>query len=89
MKSSFKFELGDVLKDVVTGYQGVAMARVQYFTGCNHYALLSQKVNDKQKPDDWVYFDERRLSQVGKKKVLFPGDKTKPTSGPGHNPPMV
>jgi len=58
-----KFELGEVLKDKITGFQGVAMARTEYFTDCIHYGLCSQELKDG-KPIDWEWIDETRLVQV-------------------------
>jgi|GEM_PF-2446504 len=55
-----KFLLGEILKDKVTGFQGVAMARTEYFTDCTHYGLCSQNL-ESGKPIDWEWFDETRL----------------------------
>lgn len=43
----FKFELGVTLKERVTGFEGVVMGRTQYYTGCDHYGLLSRELTDK------------------------------------------
>lgn len=83
----FKFDLGTVLKDIVTGFEGVAMGRTQYYTNCNHYGLCSQKLSEKNKPDEWLWLDESRLIPTKKKKVIFLGKQ--PTSGPFQNPPEM
>lgn len=70
MDAVFKFELGDEVKEVITGFQGVIMGRSQYLTGCNQYGLLSRKL-DNNKPNNWVWFDEVRLVPTGKKKIEF------------------
>ena len=44
MAESFKFMLGAVLSDIVTGFKGVALGRTQYFTGCTHYGLCPRTV---------------------------------------------
>lgn len=31
----FKFENGQIVKDMITGFTGVVVARVNYMTGCN------------------------------------------------------
>ena len=61
METKFKFGIGDQLKDLVTGFTGVVMARTQYYTGCNDYGLLSPKLDYKGDPKKWEWFDERRL----------------------------
>lgn len=67
----FKFDLGDEVKDKVTGFTGVIMCRSQYYTGCNRYSLQSQTlVKDKQtgkvSVPDWHAFDEDMLVFVSK-----------------------
>lgn len=55
-------ELGDVLKDTITGYEGVCVARAQYLTGCNQVAL-SPKVKDGGEPQS-NWFDIERVVVV-------------------------
>lgn len=87
MSIPFKFELGEVLIDVITGFVGVAMGRTQYFTDCNHYGLASQKLDKDGKPVEWQWFDETRLELKGRPRVeLHPA---KPTSGPHPNAPEM
>ena len=85
MISPFKYELGTVLRDPVTNFEGVVMERKQYYTGFNHYRLLSQKMNEKGKPDEWQWLDESRLIPTGEKKVVLGG--VKPSGGPCSNAP--
>ena len=87
MMIPFKFELGTGLKDIITGFEGVAMGRTQYFTGCNHYGLISRTMTEKGKPDEWVWLDETRLIPSGKKQIVL--GEIKPTSGPAPNPPEM
>jgi hypothetical protein len=88
MDRHFKFEVGEVVKDIVTGHEGVIMGVTYYFTGCNHYGICSQKITDKTKPDLWQWFDEKRLVSVNKKKISFFAGK-EPTSGPMQSPPQM
>ncbi len=82
----FKFDNGQVLKDRVSGFQGVVIARTEYATGCRHYGMCSQELHDG-KPVDWEWFDESRLFLViGEESVL---EKPQvPTSGPFPNAPQ-
>ena len=81
------FELGEVLKDKVTGFKGVVMGRTEYFTDCTHYGLQSQELKDG-KPLGWEWFDETRLERVkGAKKITK--EHRKPTSGPFPNAPQA
>jgi len=61
--SDFRFSLGVKVRDVVTGFCGVTMARTQYATGCNHYGIQSMKTRDGKIPElEWL--DENRLCLV-------------------------
>ena len=81
----FKFELGQELKEVVTGFRGMVMGRTDYYTGCNHYGLLSKKLNKAGAPTEWQWFDETRLTATGKKLEI----KNKKTSGIEINAPEM
>jgi hypothetical protein len=71
----------DVLKDDVSGYQGVVMGVTFYDTGCIHYGLAPQKVKSDGTLNDWQWFDESRLTLVKAGNMR----KGKPHSGPDMN----
>lgn len=83
----FQFKLGQVLKDKVTGFKGIAMARTEYWTNCNHYGLCSQELKDG-KPIEWEWLDETRLEEVETAKKIIKTPR-KPTSGPHSNAPQM
>lgn len=58
-----KIELGKVVRDKVSGYEGVCTSRVEFMTGCVQYAI-QPKVDKDGKLPDVVYFDEGRLEMV-------------------------
>ena len=60
-----KIELGDKVMDVITGYEGIAIARTEYLTGCDHIGIQSQAGKDSASiPTDWQWFDVRRIKRV-------------------------
>lgn len=65
MPKTFKFELGQEVKDRVTGFKGIIMARTQYLTGCNRYGMQDRKLTKEGKPADWQNFDEDQIDLVG------------------------
>lgn len=87
----FRFNLGEEVREIVTGFSGIIMVRSEYFTGCRHYGVQSRKINSDGKLGDWEYFDESRLELVSKG-VVF-GDvqilNPSPRSGPEKNPPSM
>ena len=79
-KIKFKYSNGDLLRDSVTGYEGIVRVCAVYSTGCHHYGL--QPVSPKDgKLGDWGWLDQSRLSLAKKGAVSFriPEDGT--TSG--------
>ena len=82
---NFKYENGDILKDKVTGYQGVVMVRAEYSTGCLHYGLQGNELKDGM-PPNWEWLDSTRLELVKSAQVIFDIDTSKPSgsfpSGP-------
>jgi len=60
----FKFKMGDELKDTLTGFSGIVVARSQYLTGCNRYSLQKQKLTKEGRPEKWESFDEDMLIKI-------------------------
>lgn len=69
--TNFVFELGQEVRDVVTGYTGVVRGRAQYLTGCNTYAVQTRKLSDTGKPEDWLWFDENVLTATNGPGVII------------------
>jgi hypothetical protein len=78
-----KIELGSVVTDSVTGFEGIVTARAEYVTGCNQL-LVQPRV---KKNGDFVesrWFDEPRCVVKGKRMLgivrdaLAGGDRPAP-----------
>jgi len=81
-----EFRLGQKLKDIVTEFEGIAVARVEFINGCVQYALRP-KVNDKGEMIEPEYIDVDRLQFVDigvsayiKTPVSLVGSESPPTS---------
>ena len=68
------FEFGEVLRDKVTGFKGIVMARTEYWTECFHYGLQSQKLKDG-KPAPWQWFDETMVERFSSSKKIIKGPR--------------
>jgi len=64
--------LGKKLRDVVTGYEGIAIGHVEYLTGCNQ-VLLVPPVDKDGKRHDGEWFDVDRLEVVDESTLVLPG----------------
>lgn len=79
MKDQYKFmevnklgiELGDEVKDSVSGFKGTVVATHTYLHGCTRFSVCS-KSNKGAKPEV-ESFDEPQLIVVKKKKIVKKG----------------
>lgn len=72
-----RIELGEEAKDIVSGFQGVCIARTEWLNGCTRVTLQPKVGKDGKLPDNGT-FDEPQLKRVGK--GVGPGPKD--TGGP-------
>ena len=66
-----KFNLGDKLKDNVTGLTGIVMVIAKYATGCLHYGIQAKIIKDNGTLPDWQWLDESRYTLVKANAVDF------------------
>jgi hypothetical protein len=78
----FKFELGEKVSDVITGFTGIITGAAKYITGCNQYCIQPIDKKDKTKKLDINWFDENRLKSLPGKKIVIQEDKNKFDGGP-------
>ena len=78
----FKFNLGDKVKDWVSGCTGVICCRTEWLNGCLRYGLQAAIGKDGKLPD-FETVDEGQLVLVSERKA--PVEK-KPTGGPQKDP---
>lgn len=71
----FTINLGDRVKDPVSGFNGIAVQATEYLNGCRRIGVQPEKVDTKTgKPFEYQYFDEPQL-RVIKKNVIKNGMK--------------
>lgn len=62
MKSrNFKFNNGDKVSEIITGFVGVITGTAFYITGCNQY-LVAAKPKDEFSEAVSIWYDEGRLN---------------------------
>lgn len=62
--NEFKFNLGEEVKDKITGFKGIVICQSKWINGCNTYGAKSQELKDGL-PQDTQYFDEPQLISLG------------------------
>jgi len=61
-------KLGDKVRDLHSGFTGIATSRVEFLTGCIQYAVQPPHVKKGESFPDAVYLDECRLENLTTKK---------------------
>lgn len=71
MEPLFKYNLGDEVRDAISGFQGIVTARIDYITGCARYIVQPQTLGKDGEPHKSSTFDENTLElvQAGKVKI--------------------
>lgn len=84
-EANFRFNLGDRVQEMITKSKGVITGRCQYLTGCNQYSVVPEGLDKDGKPGESRWWDEDRLTIVGKNV----GHVVRNSGGPSsHEPPI-
>lgn len=62
----FKFDLGDRVKDKLTGFEGILYHRTQWLHNCNTYGVKPTTLDKEGAPKETESFDEPQLELVTK-----------------------
>ncbi|MCJ2022148.1 hypothetical protein MKK84_32900 [Methylobacterium sp. E-065] len=62
-------ELGQTVKDVITGYEGIAVSITEYLHACRRIVVQSRELKDGKPVEDQV-FDEQRLVVLAVPNIL-------------------
>ena len=76
--------LGNKVKDIVTGFEGIAIAKIEYLNGCKQFCVQPPVDKDGKRPDG-VYLDHQQLEVVS----IGVAIEGKGTGGPSSNAPQA
>lgn len=65
MSRGYKFELGQVVRDKVTKFEGAIVGRSEHISGCDTFGVQPDTLKDGA-PQDVRWFDEPRLEATGR-----------------------
>ena len=82
--TDWKFEMGEELKDTISGFKGCVVGRSEFITGCHRY-LLQPKIHKKDKTElpEAVELDASTLKRTRTKKVDWEQEETGPPATQG------
>jgi len=76
-------QLGQKVRCIVTGFTGIATARVEYLNGCVQFAVTPQKMSKDSKYPEGTYIDAGQLEIVDEGILPKTKKKTKKEKDPG------
>jgi len=84
---SERINLGDKVRHAITGFEGIATAKVQYLTGCDQVCIQPQGLKPDGDYFDSRYFDEPYVDLVESEVVpnRTPGRVTGASKSPGRS----
>lgn len=59
-----RIQLGDLVRDRITGFEGVVIARTQWLNMCDRYTVQPRKLDDKGGVSEPHSFDDADLEVV-------------------------
>ena len=78
-------KLGSLVKDTITGFEGIAVGRADYLFGCSRIAIQSATLKDG-KPIDQEWVDEQRVEVLAEMPVMVSKDSSAMSGGPQADP---
>lgn len=79
-----RVKLGDEVRDKISGFEGVIVARTEYLWGCVQYAVASRRLKDSGEVLDWLWLDVDRVEIVQREEATR---VVRLTGGPQPAPP--
>lgn len=82
-----KIKLGDKVRDIYTGFKGIAMARTSWLHGCDRIGIEPDRLDKDGKTIEYQWFDEQRVEKVKAQKIKISKDTdTIAPGGPRRDP---
>lgn len=74
--------IGKEVKDIITGFSGIALGYTRWLTGCNTVGIVPRELKD-EKPQEPQWFDDSRVLVLGDgiQEKFMPRDVEKQISG--------
>ena len=83
---AYEIQLGDLVRDPITGVQGVAVCRAQWLYGCLRITVQPEGFKDGKAPDT-IGFEEPQLEVIERgKHAPKQREASAPTGGPRPEP---
>jgi hypothetical protein len=81
--------LGSKVKDLISGFEGIATGRTEYLYGCAQVCIVPDKLSDKGELLGGEWFDEQRVHVVEERDPPLSADNSATSGGPQRDAPRV
>ena len=78
-----EIELGDLVREKITGLEGIAIAKTEWLNGCVRFSVQGRVLDKEGKVPDPQCFDIQQIALVQKQAFY---QKAKPRGGPMPDP---
>lgn len=82
-----KIKLGDLVKDNITEFKGIAIARAKYLYGCEQILVAPQQLTSEGQTADSIWFDDQRIELVERRRPPVSEESVATSGGPQNTPP--
>lgn len=79
-------KLGNKVRDTITGFTGVAVARTDWLYGCSRIGVEQAGLDKDGKPLEVQWFDEQRVQVVADDGPTVSPDSAATSGGPKRDP---
>lgn len=69
-------ELGDKVKDKISGFTGITVGKIEYINGCIQFGVKASVGIKNEAPKDIYWIDEKELSIIKKQAVKIEMKRT-------------
>lgn len=81
--------LGAKVRDLITGYGGIAIGRTEYLYGCSQICISPDRLGEKGERLDSEWFDEQRVEVVEERPIPISDHNSATSGGPQRDAPRV
>jgi hypothetical protein len=81
--------LGARVKDLISGFTGIATGRTEYLYGCTQICVLPERLGEKGERIEGEWFDEQRVEVVEERAIPVSTYSSAESGGPQRDAPRV
>lgn len=63
--------LGSEVRDLVTGFRGLAVSRIDHLFAASEVKIQPKQLNDDGRPAEPVWFEEARIEVLAQKEIPY------------------